>query len=554
MGVFSANTRSQFRNFFAGRRSDSAASSETRHSDGEAVSGNTIGLTIPENGFRPVSEFDGKMMEALFTEAGGGMGGGGGLELEADDRRHGGEGSRDWGANYGAAAAAAVAGLDVRTMATRAIMGIAVASGDFSADGLFDEDNADGWSELLQSGDAARDGYGFEAAFSDEPNGDWLEALRDSQQFPNLRGHGLLPDLSGAVELNDALRQQVTDFVASAQGGTDAGFLTAVEREVTGILYGWAGLDGASLDAGGATDAGNGLGPGAMQAKFLDSYFGYHTGVGIAEVLPPEAISDMFNEVRDTAILKLAGQGPMAGLFRNLAYDADADSLTGSAAMDRNALTAFGSSAATLGPEGEAGAWRALADLTHGFESVVGSTGALTTLFAAVCGRGAELAGKVGEGMRTLGIDPGSLKVKLPGLDGENEEADSEEADSEGGEDGQDGFDSTDVEDAEASSIDDAPSPYLTSGWAEEPETGASTLDWNIQAARMDWADTPGGTGSNSTFGNLFDDYSVSSSSQSQGYGTQDYGQNSLSRQGVDLFQMPMITGFSIFDGLVQPC
>ena len=72
-----------------------------------------------------------------------------------------------------------------------------------------------------------------------------------------------------------------------------------------------------------------------MQVKFLDSYFGYQAGVGIVEVLAPEAISDMFNEVRDTAILKLAGQGPMAGLFRNLAYDADADSLTGSAAMDR---------------------------------------------------------------------------------------------------------------------------------------------------------------------------------------------------------------------------
>ena len=149
----------------------------------------------------------------------------------------------------------------------------------------------------------------------------------------------------------------------------------------------------------------------------------------------------MFNEVRDTAILKLAGQGPMAGLFRNLAYDADADSLTGSAAMDRGALTAFGSSAATLGPEGEAGAWRALADLTHGFESVVGSTGALTTLFAAVCGRGAELAGRVGEGMRALGIDPGSLKVKLPGIEDDSEEVDNEEGDGdEGDEDGQDGF------------------------------------------------------------------------------------------------------------------
>src|SRR5688500_12908602 len=110
MGVFSANTRRQFRNFFDGRRSDGVASSESRHSDGEAVSGNTIGLTIPENVLRPVSEFDGKTMEALFTEAGGGMGGGGDIELEADDRRQGREGSRNWGANYGAAASA-VSGL-----------------------------------------------------------------------------------------------------------------------------------------------------------------------------------------------------------------------------------------------------------------------------------------------------------------------------------------------------------------------------------------------------------------------------------------------------------
>jgi hypothetical protein len=119
MGVFSANTRNQFRNLLAGRRSDNLASSETRHSDGEVVSENAIGLTIPEAGFRPVSEFGGKMMEALFTEAGGGMGGGGDLELEADDRRQGGEGTRDWGTNYGAASA--VAGLDVRTLATRTV-------------------------------------------------------------------------------------------------------------------------------------------------------------------------------------------------------------------------------------------------------------------------------------------------------------------------------------------------------------------------------------------------------------------------------------------------
>jgi len=290
-----------------------------------------------------------------------------------------------------------------------------------------------------------------------------------------------------------------------------------------------------------------------MQAKFLDSYFGYRAGVGIAEVLPPEAISDMFGEVRDAAILKLAGQGPMAGLFRDLAYDADADSLTGSATMNRNALNAFGSSAATLGPEGEAGAWKALADLTHGFESVVGSAGALTTLFTAACGRGAQLAGRVEEGMRALGIDPASLKIKLPGLEDDDEKGDSEESASEEGEDGQNGFESGDAEDAEAPSADDVLSPYQVSDWAEEPETGASTLastlDWDTRNARLDWADLPGGTSGNPAFGNLFDDYAVSSSSQSQ-----DYGRNSFQQQGIDLFQMPIITGFSILDCLVQPC
>ena len=110
MGVFSANTRSQFRNFFAGRRSDGVASSETRHSDGESGFWKHHRPDHPEEGFRPVSEFDGKTMEALFTEAGGGMWGGGDIELEADDRRQGREGSRNWGANYGAAASA-VSGL-----------------------------------------------------------------------------------------------------------------------------------------------------------------------------------------------------------------------------------------------------------------------------------------------------------------------------------------------------------------------------------------------------------------------------------------------------------
>jgi hypothetical protein len=61
----------------------------------------------------------------------------------------------------------------------------------------------------------------------------------------------------------------------SGGGGTDAGFLAAVERKVTGILYDWAGLDG---------DGANEAEAGAMQAKFLDSYFGNQAGIGIVEV------------------------------------------------------------------------------------------------------------------------------------------------------------------------------------------------------------------------------------------------------------------------------
>jgi hypothetical protein len=142
----------------------------------------------------------------------------------------------------------------------------------------------------------------------------------------------------------------------------------------------------------------------------------------------------------------------VAGLFRDLAYDASADRLTGSAAINRDTLGAFGSSAATLGPDGEAGAWRALADLTHGFESVLGSAGALLTLFAAVCGRGAELARQVGEGMRSLGIDPGSLKVKLPGLEEENEGGEEETESADAGDAGA----STDFADAAPNGRGDA--------------------------------------------------------------------------------------------------
>ena len=47
------------------------------------------------------------------------------------------------------------------------------------------------------------------------------------------------------------------------------------------------------------------------------------------------------------------------------------------------------------------------------------------------------------------------------------------------------------------------------SDWAEEPDTGASTLDWNIHGARQDWQ-TAGRRRRGTGFGNLFDDYAVS--------------------------------------------
>jgi hypothetical protein len=533
MGVFSANARSQFRDFFTGRRPVQAASSEGPWEECDAHPEQAVVLSMPADGFRPVSEFDGKTLEAMFTEADGGAGGGGGgLELEESAERKGGAGVRNWSADYGAAASA-VAGLDVRTLATRSAMAIGVATGDFSADGLFDQDNADGWTELLQNAGAVREGHGFEAGVSSGDAADWMAGLDSGAEFPNLRGHGLLPDLSDAIGKNDALRQQVADFVASGQGGTDAGFLAAVEQEVTGILYGWAGLDRADGDAG------------EMRARFLDSYFGTTSGIGIGEVLPPEAISEMFDEVRDAAMLKLAGQGPVAGLFRDLAYDASADRLTGSATINRDTLSAFGSSAATLGPDGEAGAWRALADLTHGFESVLGSAGALPTLFAAVCGRGAELAGQVGEGMRTLGIDPGSLKVKLPEMAEESEGGEGDEADC--GEDEE--TDSADAEDAGAPvDFADAARNGAYDRMEEAPVTAASTLDWDVYSASRDWAALPGGSDGAQGFGSLFGDYSAGPSP------SRNSGDAGFERQGADLFQMPAITGFSIFDCFAQPC
>src|SRR3954469_5742930 len=197
MGIFSTDMLSQVRNLMSRRRPERATSVDVPH--GDAASEYGIGMAVPEDGYRPVSEFDGKMLEALFTEAGGGMGGGGNLEMESDAHRQG-EGTRNWGANYNAAASA-VAALDVRTLATRSAMAIGVASGDFSADGLFDQDNADGCSELLQNTGAAREGYGFEAGCSEEARGGWMAQRQADQQFPNLRGHGLLPDLPDAVEL-----------------------------------------------------------------------------------------------------------------------------------------------------------------------------------------------------------------------------------------------------------------------------------------------------------------------------------------------------------------
>lgn len=519
MGVFSASAGSQLLGFFTGRRPNRAASPRPAREESDACAERTIGPSIPEDGFRAVSEFDGKMLEAMFTEAGGGGGAGaggggdGGLEMEENAKRPGGEGSRSWGTDYGAAASA-VAALDVRTLTTRASVAVAVASGDLGADGLFDQDNADGWTELLQNAGAPRESFGFDAGFADDAEDGRMTDPESGEGFPNLRGRGHLPDLSEAIGASDGLRQRVADFMSSGRGGADAGFLVTVEREVTGILYGWAGIDGVE---GGAADR--------AQASFLDSYFGNASGVGIANVLPPEEISGLFDEVRDAAMLKLAGQGPVAGLFRDLSYDADADRLTGSAAMDRNTLTAFGSSAATLGPDGEAGAWRALAELTHSFEAVLGSSGALTTLFTDICGRGAELAGRVGEGMRVFGIDPGGLKVKLPGSEDAGEEGGSTEDDGSGSE----------LESTCAGEADSAPDGH------------ASVLNRDACDPSQDWSVLPGGSGTSQGFGGLFGDYPAD---RSQSWAATSDG---FQWQSAALFQIPSIAGFSIFDSFGQP-
>ncbi|UEM05181.1 hypothetical protein JL101_007025 [Skermanella rosea] len=397
--------------------------------------------------FHEVGEFGGDVLEALIAEAGGGSGGGGDLEFDRDIRRQGADaetGPRDWGPDYGAAGSVA-SGLDVRTLATRMMMAFGVADGDFgSADPFFDADGADGWSDLLQ-GDAGPaggvrfggGGAGIEAAEEpDPPHSAGLGAL------PTLPGRGCLPDLGDALAANSGLRDRAAAFSAAGTAGADAGLLTALEDEVTGVLYGWAGLDAAPGDG--------------REAAFLEKYFGVHAAGGIAEALSPDAISEVFGQVRDAAILKLTGQGCLSGLFRDLAYDPKADRLTGSAVIDHDGLAAFGNSAAALGPEGEAGAWQALAALTRGFEEALGEADSLPSLLGAVLDRGADLAGRVGQGLRTLGIDVDSVKLKLPGGDEE--------------------------ETAEASSEEFGPGPQ------EDAET-AETLDWSRHDARHDWSD-----------------------------------------------------------------
>lgn len=400
-----------------------------------------------------MGEFGGDVLEALIAEAGGGSGGGGDLEFDSDIRRQGAgteTGRRDWGPDY-AAAGAAASGLDVRGLATRMAMAFGMADGDFGDDdAFFDADGADGWSDLLQgnAGPAGGVGFGGGGAGVDVA----AECVRPHSAgrgaLPTLRGRGCLPDLGDALAANPGLRDRAAAFSAAGTAGTDAGLLTALEGEVTGVLFGWAGLEAAPGD--GRDD---------REAAFLEKYFGARAAGGIAEALSPDAISEVFGEVRDAAILKLTGQGCLSGLFRGLTYDPKADRLTGSAVIDRDGLAAFGGSAAALGPEGEAGAWQALAALTRGFEEALGEANALPSLLAAVRDRGADLAGRVGEGLRTLGIDVDSVRLKLPGGD-----------DDEGKED---------EETVEASFEEFGP----------EPQETAETLDWSRHDARRDWSD-----------------------------------------------------------------
>ena len=146
--------------------------------------------------------------------------------------------------------------------------------------------------------------------------------------------------------------------------------------------------------------------------------------------------------------------------------------------------------------------------------------------------------------MRTLGIDPGSLKVKLPEMAEESEGGEGDEADCD--EDEQ--TDSADAEDAGAP--DDFADAEPNGGYdrrEEAPVTAASTLDWDVYSASRDWAALPGGSDGAQGFGSLFGDYAAGPSS------SRNSGNAGFERQGADLFQMPAITGFSIFDCFAQP-
>ncbi|WP_158044466.1 hypothetical protein [Skermanella pratensis] len=429
--------------FHRSRRAQ-AAHPDGRDDAPETCSADPIGRG---EGFRDMGEFGGDVLEALIAEAGGGGGVGGDLEFDSDVRRQGtgAEASRsDWGPDYGAAGSA-VAALDVRTLATR--MAMALGGDPGVGDGFFDADSADGWSDLLQ-GDAGpaggmRFGGGGAGVGAVEDGAEPVPARRGA--LPTLRGRGCLPDLGDALAADPGLRDRAAAFSTAGAAGTDTGLLTALEDRVTGVLYGWAGLE-----------ASPGHGSDGREAAFLEKYFGADAAGGITEALSPDAISEVFDQVRDAAILKLTGQGCLSGLFRNLAYDPKADRLIGSAVIDHDGLAAFGGSAANLGPDGEAGAWQTLAALTRGFEAALGEADALPSLLTAVRDRGADLAGRVGQGLRTLGIDVDSVKLKLPGGD---EETDA----------------------AELQSHEVAPG-------RQDAEETTETLDWGRHDARQDWS------------------------------------------------------------------
>ncbi len=127
--------------------------------------------------------------------------------------------------------------------------------------------------------------------------------------------------------------------------------------------------------------------------------------------------------------------------------------------------------------------------------------------------------------MRVFGIDPGGLKVKLPGSEDAGEEGGSAEDDGSGTELG-----STGAGDADPA-----------------PDGNASASNRDACDASQDWSALPGGSGTSQGFGGLFGDYPADRSQ------SRDSISDGFQWQSAALFQIPSIAGFSIFDSFGQP-